>query len=104
MTILLLSIPAILITGLLRFIEDRARVLYHQERVGLNGKIVIVLKLISMTHNAEKARYSQCAVFSNPCTALVRRIIRKFCLEALPRMLALIDTPQAVLSGKGQYS
>ena len=104
MTILLLSIPVILITGVLRFIEGRSRVLYHLERVGLNSKIVIVLRLRSMMPNAEKAGNSQCAVFSNPRTALIRRIIRKLCFDALPRMLALIDTPQAVLFGKGQYS
>ncbi|MBC7499175.1 MAG: TIGR03013 family PEP-CTERM/XrtA system glycosyltransferase [Herminiimonas sp.] len=90
LVIFLVSLPAMLITGLLIFIEDGAPVFYQQERVGLNGKTFIVLKFRSMTNNAEKAGKPQWAASDDPRTTRVGRVIRKLRIDELPQILNVL--------------
>ena len=88
--IFLISVPAMLITGLLIFLEDGAPVFYQQERVGRNGKTFMELKFRSMTNNAEKAGKPQWASSDDPRTTRVGRIIRKLRIDELPQILNVL--------------
>ena len=84
------SIPAMLITGLLIFLEDGAPIFYQQERVGKNGKTFMVLKFRSMRNDAEKAGTPQWAASKDPRTTRVGRIIRKLRIDELPQILNVV--------------
>lgn len=84
------SLPAMIIAGLLIFIEDGAPIFYQQERVGKNGKTFMVLKFRSMRNNAEKAGKPQWASSDDPRTTRVGRIIRKMRIDELPQILNVV--------------
>ncbi|MES2831358.1 MAG: TIGR03013 family XrtA/PEP-CTERM system glycosyltransferase [Pseudomonadota bacterium] len=84
------SLPAMIVAGLLIFIEDGAPIFYQQERVGKNGKTFMVLKFRSMRNNAEKAGKPQWASSDDPRTTRVGRIIRKLRIDELPQILNVV--------------
>lgn len=84
------SLPAMIVAGLLIFIEDGAPIFYQQERVGKNGKTFMVLKFRSMRNNAEKAGKPQWASSDDPRTTRVGRIIRKVRIDELPQILNVV--------------
>lgn len=90
LVIFAVSIPAMLITGLLIFLEDGAPIFYQQERVGKNGKTFMVLKFRSMRNDAEKAGAPQWAASKDPRTTRVGRIIRKLRIDELPQILNVV--------------
>jgi sugar transferase (PEP-CTERM system associated) len=84
------SLPAMVVAGLLIFLEDGAPIFYQQERVGKNGKTFMVLKFRSMRNNAEKAGKPQWASSDDPRTTHVGRIIRKLRIDELPQILNVV--------------
>lgn len=84
------SLPAMLIAGLLIYLEDGAPIFYQQERVGKNGKTFMVLKFRSMRNNAETAGKPQWASSDDPRTTRVGRIIRKLRIDELPQILNVV--------------
>lgn len=90
LTIFAVSLPAMVLAGLLIFLEDGAPIFYQQERVGKNGKTFMVLKFRSMRNNAEKAGTPQWASSDDPRTTRVGRIIRKLRIDELPQILNVV--------------
>ena len=84
------SLPAMIITGLLIYLEDGAPIFYRQERVGKDGKTFMVLKFRSMRNDAEKAGKPQWASSSDPRTTRIGRIIRKLRIDELPQILNVV--------------
>ena len=84
------SLPAMIVAGLLIYLEDGAPIFYQQERVGKNGKTFMVLKFRSMRNNAEKAGKPQWASSDDPRTTRVGRIIRKLRIDELPQILNVV--------------
>lgn len=85
--ILLVSLPVMLLTALLIYIEDRSPIFYQQERVGKDGHTFNVLKFRSMRNDAEKAGKPQWASQNDPRTTRVGNIIRKLRIDELPQIL-----------------
>jgi exopolysaccharide biosynthesis polyprenyl glycosylphosphotransferase len=85
--ILLLSLPVMLITALLIYIEDRSPIFYSQERVGEDGKPFKVLKFRSMRNDAEKSGTPQWAAQNDPRVTRIGGIIRKLRIDELPQIL-----------------
>ncbi|GAC1406879.1 MAG: TIGR03013 family PEP-CTERM/XrtA system glycosyltransferase [Burkholderiaceae bacterium] len=90
LTIFAVSLPAMIIAGLLIVLEDGAPIFYQQERVGKNGKTFMVLKFRSMRNNAEKAGVTQWASSDDPRTTRVGRVIRKLRIDELPQILNVV--------------
>ena len=84
------SLPAMIVAGLLIYLEDGAPIFYQQERVGKNGKTFMVLKFRSMRNNSEKAGTPQWASSNDPRTTRVGRIIRKLRIDELPQILNVV--------------
>ncbi len=84
------SIPAMLITALSIFLEDRGPIFYKQERVGKDGRPYMVLKFRSMRNNAEQAGNPQWAKSNDPRTTRVGSIIRKLRIDELPQILNVL--------------
>jgi sugar transferase (PEP-CTERM system associated) len=84
------SIPAMLITALCIYLEDRGPILYKQERVGMDGHPYMVLKFRSMRNDAEKAGAPQWAKSNDPRTTRIGSIIRKLRIDELPQILNVL--------------
>ena len=85
-TILLVSLPVMIITALAIYIEDRSPIFYEQERVGKNGDTFKVLKFRSMRNDAEKGGKPQWAAQNDPRVTRVGNVIRKCRIDELPQV------------------
>lgn len=86
----LITLPIMLITSLLIYIEDRGPIFYRQERVGLDGNSYMVLKFRSMRNDAEKAGKPQWATTNDPRTTKIGSFIRKARIDELPQILNVL--------------
>jgi sugar transferase (PEP-CTERM system associated) len=90
--IVLVSLPAMLITALAIKLEDgwKAPVLYRQPRVGFGGNPFDVLKFRSMRTDAERDGRAQWAQKSDPRVTRVGAVIRKLRIDELPQILNVV--------------
>jgi sugar transferase (PEP-CTERM system associated) len=88
--LLLVSLPVMLLTGILILLESGGPVLYLQERVGLNGRLFNVVKFRSMRTDAEKDGKPQWAQAGDTRITRVGRIIRKLRIDELPQLFTVL--------------
>jgi sugar transferase (PEP-CTERM system associated) len=88
-SMLILTLPLMLITGLLIKIESEGPIFYRQERVGLNGRTFKLLKFRSMRTDAEKDGVQWARADDNRVTR-VGSIIRKLRIDELPQLLNVL--------------
>jgi sugar transferase (PEP-CTERM system associated) len=90
--ILLVSVPAMLVTTLAIKAEDglRAPVLYRQARIGLGGRVFYVLKFRSMRTDAESSGQAQWAQEEDPRVTRVGAMIRKLRVDELPQIFNVV--------------
>lgn len=91
LTILLITLPVLLITALLISLESgfKEPVFYRQQRVGKNGKTFDLLKFRSMQVNAEK-NGAQWASQNDARVTAVGKFIRKVRIDELPQILNIL--------------
>ncbi|QIG81469.1 TIGR03013 family XrtA/PEP-CTERM system glycosyltransferase [Stakelama tenebrarum] len=85
LTLLVLTLPVILITALLVKIDSKGPAFYRQRRVGLYGEGFDIIKLRSMRTDAEVAGTAVWAEKDDPRITRVGRIIRKLRIDELPQ-------------------
>jgi sugar transferase (PEP-CTERM system associated) len=83
------TLPIMLITALLIYLEDQGPLFYQQERVGKDGRIYKVLKFRSMGCNAEVGT-PQWASKNDPRTTKVGVVIRKLRIDEIPQILNVL--------------
>ncbi len=88
--LLLLSLPAIVVTVIAILLEDRGPILYRQVRVGENWKLFQVLKFRSMRVDAEGDGKAQWAVKNDNRITKVGGIIRKLRIDELPQIVNVL--------------
>jgi sugar transferase (PEP-CTERM system associated) len=90
--ILLVSLPAMLLTALAIKFEDgwSAPVLYRQARIGQGGREFHVLKFRSMHTDAESAGQAQWAQAADPRATRVGTVIRKLRVDELPQIFNVV--------------
>ena len=84
------SLPIALITAILIKLESKGAVLYRQERVGKNGRIIKVIKFRSMRTDAEKDGKPVWAVSNDDRVTRVGRVIRKIRVDEIPQFWNII--------------
>ena len=84
--LLLLTLPAFLVTALLIWIESGSPILYRQERVGENGRNFEVLKFRSMRKDAERDGVPQWAKKQDERITRVGKVIRTLRIDELPQI------------------
>jgi sugar transferase (PEP-CTERM system associated) len=85
--LLILTLPIMLLAGLVVWLEDRGPAFYAQERVGKDGKTFRVLKFRSMRIDAEKSGKPQWAAQNDPRITRVGNFMRKTRIDELPQIL-----------------
>jgi len=81
----IVSLPLILIFGVLIKLTSEGPVLYMQERVGLMGKPFKVIKLRSMYQNAELKTGAVWAQKADPRVTPIGRLMRRTRIDELPQ-------------------
>ncbi len=85
-TLLVLTLPLMLVTMLLIKLDSRGSVFYRQERVGLNGRSFDVLKFRSMRCDAEQDGQPRWAGAADDRVTRVGRLIRMTRIDELPQL------------------
>jgi Undecaprenyl-phosphate glucose phosphotransferase len=83
--LLVLSIPFGLLAALVR-LTSRGPVFYYQERMGLDGKRIMIVKFRSMTDDAEAQTGPVWARENDPRVTPLGRLLRKSNLDELPQL------------------
>lgn len=87
---LILSMPIAIVTAILIKLESKGGVLYRQDRVGKNGRIIKVIKFRSMRTDAEKDGVPVWASSGDDRVTRVGRIIRKIRVDEIPQFWNII--------------
>ncbi len=82
----IVSLPVMLLTALVVWIDDGRPVLYRQERVGENGRTFVLSKFRSMRRDAEKGGKPIWAKDGDDRITRVGRFIRMARLDELPQL------------------
>jgi lipopolysaccharide/colanic/teichoic acid biosynthesis glycosyltransferase len=98
--LLVLSAPILAIAALAILLDDGRPILYRQRRVGRGGRPFAMLKLRSMTRDAEQRRAELHAlnardgllfkVHGDPRVTRVGRVIRRFSIDELPQLVNVV--------------
>ncbi|HPF45545.1 MAG: TIGR03013 family PEP-CTERM/XrtA system glycosyltransferase [Alphaproteobacteria bacterium] len=89
-TLLIVSMPLLLITAIAVKLSSKGPVFYRQERTGLMGKKFDVLKFRSMTQNAEADGVPQWAQKNDARVTLVGKFIRKTRIDEIPQIFNVL--------------
>ena len=95
--LIILAIPMAIISVLIK-IKSPGPVFYHQERLGLNGKKIDVVKFRTMNVDAEASGAQWSQGDDDPRIFPLGRMLRQFRLDELPQ-LAAVFTGQLSLIG-----
>jgi exopolysaccharide biosynthesis polyprenyl glycosylphosphotransferase len=88
--ILIVSLPVMLVVGLIIRFTSEGPVIFAQERVGLHGKTFTMYKFRSMFHDAEKKTGPTWAKDADPRITPVGQWLRKLRLDELPQLLNVL--------------
>jgi sugar transferase (PEP-CTERM system associated) len=88
--LIVLTLPIMIVTGILIVLESPGSMLYTQERVGLNGRVFNVVKFRSMRSDAEKDGTPRWATAGDSRVTRVGRIIRKLRIDELPQLFVVL--------------
>ena len=86
-TLLMLSIPIIVIAAIAIFFESGFPLVYRQERVGQSGRVFPMYKLRSMTKNAECDGTPRWAAAKDVRVTRTGRLMRKLHIDELPQII-----------------
>jgi len=84
--LLLVTLPIMLVTAFLIWLEDRHAVFYRQTRVGLNGRHFDVVKFRSMRVDAEKDGVAKWASKNDDRVTRIGRFIRNTRIDEIPQI------------------
>lgn len=88
---LILFLPVMLMAALMiKLADPKGPVLYHQVRVGLNGRLFTIYKLRSMYVDAEKHGKAQWAGKDDPRVIPICRWMRKSHVDELPQLVNIL--------------
>ena len=90
LVLILLASPLMLLATVAIMLESSGPILYRQERVGLNGRIINVVKFRSMRTDAEKDGVPKWATVGDCRITRVGRVLRKLRIDELPQLFSVV--------------
>ncbi len=97
LTLLVLTAPLMLVTGLLVRLGSPGPVFYRQERVGLHGRVFTLTKFRSMRADAEAGGMPGWAAHKDPRVTRVGRFIRRTRIDELPQLLNVLSGEMSIV-------
>jgi exopolysaccharide biosynthesis polyprenyl glycosylphosphotransferase len=95
-TLLVLTLPLVLLSGLLIRLEEKGPVLYSQIRTGLYGQPFKIWKLRSMRLGAEKQGI-QWASRNDPRVTMVGKWLRRLRIDELPQLINVLKGEMSLI-------
>lgn len=89
-TLIALTLPIVLLAAALIALESPGPIIYRQERVGYRGRTFTVLKLRSMSSDAEKDGKATWASVNDTRITRVGRLIRRSRIDEIPQLLNVL--------------
>jgi exopolysaccharide biosynthesis polyprenyl glycosylphosphotransferase len=83
---LLVLLPLLPLVAAAIWLEDRGPIFYRQERMGLDGKSFLILKLRSMRVDAEATTGPVWATRNDPRRTRVGELLRRWSIDELPQL------------------
>ena len=93
---IIFALPVILITAIFIKIDSNGPIFYVQERLGLGGKVFKLIKLRSMSVDAEKDGM-QWAQSNDPRVTRVGQFIRKTRIDELPQLFNVLKGDMSLI-------
>lgn len=93
---LVISIPILIIFGIMIKKEDGGPIFYKQDRLGKDGKVIFIYKLRSMRVDAEK-NGAVWAEKNDPRITKVGRFIRKTRIDEIPQFLNILKGEMSII-------
>jgi sugar transferase (PEP-CTERM system associated) len=90
LTLLLMTLPLMLLTAMLIRLDSPGPVLYRQRRVGLHGKTFTLFKFRSMAMDAEAGGKPRWAMKQDPRITRVGNFIRPMRIDELPQLINVL--------------
>jgi exopolysaccharide biosynthesis polyprenyl glycosylphosphotransferase len=90
LVILLVFSPLLLLIALLIKLTSKGPVLYHQERMGLDGKRFIMHKFRTMVSDAESETGPVMCSQDDPRITKIGRLLRKLSLDEIPQLVNVL--------------
>ena len=87
---MLLFSPFLLLIALLIKLTSKGPVLYHQERMGLDGKKFVMHKFRTMVFNAESMTGPVMCAPDDPRMIKIGKFLRKFSLDEIPQLVNVL--------------
>ncbi len=94
---LLLLLPFLPLVALVIWLEDRGPIFYKQERMGLDGRPFMILKLRSMRVNAESTTGPVWAVKDDPRRTAFGGFLRRWSLDELPQLWNVLKGEMSIV-------
>jgi len=95
-TILIISLPIIIIAGFFIWLNDNGPIFYTQTREGLFGKRIKIVKLRTMKIDAEK-KGVQWSIKGDKRITSIGSVLRKMRIDELPQILAVIKGDMSLI-------
>ncbi|MGG5886953.1 exopolysaccharide biosynthesis polyprenyl glycosylphosphotransferase [Falsiroseomonas sp. HC035] len=96
-SLLLLTLPLLLLTMLAIKLDSRGPVFYRQERVGLNNRPFMLFKFRSMITDAEAGGVARWAMRGDPRVTRVGRFLRLTRIDEIPQALNVLRGDMSVV-------
>jgi Undecaprenyl-phosphate glucose phosphotransferase len=94
---ILALLPFLPLVALAIWLEDRGPIFYRQERMGLDGKSFMILKLRSMRVNAESSSGPVWAIRDDPRRTRVGSFLRHTSIDELPQLWNVLTGDMSIV-------
>ncbi len=94
---LTITSPILLFAAILIKLNSKGRVIYKQNRVGMNGEIFEIYKLRTMRLDAEKNTGAVWAKENDPRITSVGRVLRKAHIDEIPQLINVVKGEMSII-------
>ena len=96
-SLLILSSPILLISGILIWLNDRGSIIYKQKRVGKDGKEFYIYKLRTMILNAEKMSGPKWVSINDRRITFIGKLLRKTRIDEIPQLICVLNGDMSLI-------
>jgi len=97
LSLMVLTLPVMLVTALLIKLDSPGPVLYRQQRLGLHGEVFTLCKFRSMRIDAEAGGDPRWAQKQDPRVTRVGRFIRPMRIDELPQLINVLQGQMSMI-------
>ena len=94
--LILLSLPILILSGILIYLEDGGKIFYYQKRTGLFGKEFLICKLRTMRETAE-LNGPKWSSKNDKRVTKIGKLLRKYRIDEIPQLISVIKGQMSLI-------